>query len=82
MGYEVPHLHSWLKEKAAETTRAPSNEGARVINLISKSGAEGQSRTDTGSPHRFLSLVRVVLISVIRRVLVQPPEDFPPSVRA
>ena len=41
MGYEVPHLHSWLKEKAAETTRAPSNEGARGINLISKSGAEG-----------------------------------------
>ena len=41
MGYEVPHLHSWLKEKAAETTRAPLNEGARVINLISKSGAEG-----------------------------------------
>ena len=31
MGYEVPHLHSWLKEKAAETTRAPSNEGARVV---------------------------------------------------
>ena len=50
MGYEVPHLHSWLKEKAAETTRAPSNEGARVINLISKSGAEGQSQTDTGLP--------------------------------
>ena len=50
MGYEVPHLHSWLKEKAAETTRAPSNEGAHVINLLSKSGAERQSRTDTGSP--------------------------------
>ena len=42
-----------------DVTRAPSNEGARVINLLSKSGAEGQSRTDTESPHRFLSMVRV-----------------------
>ena len=33
-----------------DVTRAPSNEGARVINLLSKSGAEGQSRTDTESP--------------------------------
>jgi len=33
-----------------DVTRAPSNDGARVINLLSKSGAEGQSRTDTGSP--------------------------------
>ena len=33
-----------------ETRKAPSFEGARVINLLSKRGAEGQSRTDTGSP--------------------------------
>jgi len=33
-------------------------------------------------PHRFLSLVRVVLISVIRRDLVQAPEYFPANVRA
>ena len=35
-----------------------------------------------GHPHRFLSLVRVVLISVVRRDLVQPPEYFHASVRA
>ena len=35
-----------------------------------------------GHPHRFLSLVRVVLISVIRRDLVQAPEYFPANVRA
>jgi len=34
----------------AGTRKAPSFEGARVINLLSKHGAEGQSRTDTGSP--------------------------------
>ena len=28
----------------------PSFEGARVINLLSKRGAEGQSRTDTELP--------------------------------
>ena len=39
-----------FKETAAETTRAPSFEVARVISLLSKRGAEGQSRTDTGSP--------------------------------
>ena len=33
--------------RASETTRAPSFEG---VSVISKSGAEGQSRTDTGSP--------------------------------
>jgi len=30
--------------------KVPSFERTRVINLLSKSGAEGQSRTDTGSP--------------------------------
>ena len=30
--------------------RTPSFEGARVINLLSKRGAESQSRTDTWSP--------------------------------
>ena len=30
--------------------KTPSSEGADVINLLSKSGAEGQSLTDTGSP--------------------------------
>ncbi len=35
-----------------------------------------------GDPHRFLSLVRIVLISAVRRDLVQPPEYFPESVRA
>ena len=34
-----------------------------------------------GHPYRFLSLVRVVLISVIRRDLVQTPEYFHASVR-
>ena len=27
------------------------------------SGAEGQNRTDTGSPHRLLSLVQAILVS-------------------
>ena len=40
---------------------------------VIKSGAEGQSRTDTESPLPVLSLVRVVLIDVIRRDLLQPP---------
>ena len=57
MGYEVPHLHSWLKEKAAETTRAPSNEGARVINLLSKVVPKVRVELTRGHPHRFLSLV-------------------------
>ena len=35
-----------------------------------------------GHPYRFLGLAQVVLIGVIRRVLVQPPRYFPPSVRA
>jgi len=35
-----------------------------------------------GHPYRFLSLVQVVLISVIRRDLVQLTEYFPASVRA
>ena len=34
-----------------------------------------------GHPHRFLSLVRVVLISVIRCDLVQTPEYFHATVR-
>ena len=34
-----------------------------------------------GHPYRFLSLVRVVLISVIRCGLVQTPEYFHASVR-
>jgi len=34
-----------------------------------------------GYRHRFLSLVRVVLISVTRRDLVQMPEYLPASVR-
>ena len=33
-------------------------------------------------PHRFLSLMRVVLISVIRRDSVRPPEYYPTIVRA
>ena len=32
--------------------------------------------------HRFMSLVRVALIRVMRRYLVQPPEYLPASVRA
>ena len=47
----------------AETRKAPSFEGADVINPLSKGGAEGQSRTDTELPHRFLSLVRAILVS-------------------
>jgi len=35
-----------------------------------------------GHHDRFSSLVRVVLISVIRRDLTQPPEYLPASVRA
>jgi len=35
-----------------------------------------------GHPHRFLSLMRVVLISIIRRDLVRRPEYLPASVRA
>ena len=35
-----------------------------------------------GHLYRFLSLVRIFLISAIRRDLVQPPECSPPSVRA
>ena len=34
-----------------------------------------------GHPYRFLSLVRVVLIRVLRRDVVQPPEYFHASVR-
>ena len=36
----------------------PSFEGARVINLLSKRGAEGQSRTDTGSQVRLGPMVK------------------------
>ncbi len=39
-----------------ETRNASLSEGALVI----KNGAEGQSRTDTGSPLPVLSLVRFV----------------------
>jgi len=35
-----------------------------------------------GVTHRFLSLVRVVLIKVIRRDLVRPPGYFPARLRA
>ena len=35
-----------------------------------------------GHPHRFLSLVRVVLINVNRREFVQQPEYLPVGVRA
>ena len=35
-----------------------------------------------GHPYQFLSLLRVVLMGVIRRVLVQPPEYYPLSGRA
>jgi hypothetical protein len=40
-----PPSESLMLKGPAE--KAPSFEGARVINLLSKSGAEGQSRTDT-----------------------------------
>jgi len=35
-----------------------------------------------GNPYRFLSLVRVVLISAVRRGLVALPKYLPASVRA
>ena len=39
-----------MAEVRATDRKVLSFEGAHVINWLSKSGAEGQSRTDTGSP--------------------------------
>ena len=62
--------------------RSPVDCGLRGYFMPRMSGAEGQSRTDTELPCRFLGLVRIVLIDAIRRGLVQPPKYLPASVRA
>ena len=56
-----------VKEKSIKSYTAASFEVARVIKrLVPKVRVE----LTQGHPYRFLSLVRVVLISVIRRDLV------------
>ena len=44
-----------VKVESIGNYMSPLFKGARVINLLSKRGAEGQSPTDTGPPPAFES---------------------------
>ena len=61
--------------------RSPSDFGLRGFFVPENVVPKVRVELTQGHPYRFLSLVRVVLISVIRRDLVQTPEYVHSSVR-
>jgi len=62
---QVPDAIKKANEIAKRNIIKISLKNGRTLHhdVLSKSGAEGQSRTDTGHRHRFLSLVRAILVS-------------------